>query len=86
MAIGSGNVLYVSGDYDRMATRTGFLVTVRGSGVRDLAWPEVDGPVHAMAPDGAGGWFIGGELGHVARRPRAGLAHVGADGELDPTW
>ncbi len=29
---------------------------------------------------------IGGEFSHVAGQPRAGLAHVGAGGELDPTW
>ena len=42
--------------------------------------------MHAVAADGAGGWFIGGEFTHVAGQPRAGLAHIGVGGELDPAW
>ena len=78
MAAGPGNVLYVSGGFERLAMRSGHWVRFDGPGVRTTAWPEVDGPVHAVVADGAGGWFIGGEFAHVAGQPRAGLAHVGS--------
>ena len=52
----------------------------------DAAWPEVDGPVDALAADGTGGWFIGGNFAHVGSRPRRGLAHIGAGGTLDLAW
>ena len=47
---------------------------------------NVDGTLLAAAPDGAGGWFIGGRFTRVAGQRRPGLAHVAANGELDPTW
>src|SRR4051812_5222607 len=59
LAAGPGNVLYLSGDYDRLAMRTGHWVRFDGSGARNAAWPDVDGPVHAVVADGAGGWFLG---------------------------
>jgi hypothetical protein len=51
-----------------------------------VVYVDVDDTLLAAAPDGAGGWFIGGRFTHVAGQPRAGLAHLGADGELDPGW
>src|SRR5262245_30594305 len=35
-----------------------------------------------MAPDGAGGWFIGGVFSRVGGLPRANLAHVLADNSV----
>jgi hypothetical protein len=86
VAIGPGNVLYLSGSTSSLARRTGHWVRFDASGTRDAAWPEVDGDVAVAASDGAGGWFIGGGFTHVAGQRRAGLAHVGPGGELDPVW
>src|ERR687897_649899 len=85
LAIGPGNRLYVGG-WRRVAARTRHFVVFDGSGDVDPAWPEVDGPVHAIVADGAGGWFIGGEFAHVGGQPRAGLANIAAGGALDPAW
>src|SRR5215204_1659693 len=54
LAAGAGNVLYVGGSFSSLATRTGSWVRFDASGVRDGAWPEVDGPVRAVVSDGAG--------------------------------
>lgn len=86
LAIGHGNVLFVGGAFSSLATRTGHWVRFDASGARDPAWPEVDGTVNAAVSDGAGGWYIGGAFKHVAGQPRAGLAHVGPSGALDPIW
>ena len=86
LAVGTGNALYAAGSFAGIAARTGHWVRFGGSGARDPAWPEVDGSVEAVAPDGAGGWFIGGRFTHVGGQPRARLAHVGANGALDPAW
>jgi hypothetical protein len=86
LALGAGDVLYAAGGFGRIAARSGHWVRFGGSGARDPAWPDVDGSVDAVAPDGAGGWFIGGRFTHVGGQPRARLAHVGANGELDPAW
>src|ERR1700754_2252442 len=86
VALGAGNMLYAGGSFAGVAARTGHWVRFDGSGARDPAWPEVDGSVDAVASDGAGGWFIGGRFTHVGGQPRARLAHVGANGEVEPAW
>jgi hypothetical protein len=49
-------------------------------------WPAVDGSVHAVAPDGSGGVYIGGQFASVGGFVRHDLAHVLADGSVDPNW
>lgn len=70
---GSGNMLLVAGD-------TGQLLG---------PFPEFGGSVNAVEPDGAGGWFVGGNFldatdGTPQLRQR--LAHVLSSGHLDPSW
>src|SRR3954468_1406653 len=86
LAVGAGNKLYLGGRFSSLGMRTGHWVRFDAGGRRDPAWPEVDGSVSAAVPDGAGGWFIGGQFSLVAGQRRAGLAHVGPGGELDPVW
>ena len=38
--------------------------------------PKVAGNVYAAAPDGSGGWYLGGQFTHVGGVPRLNLAHV----------
>ncbi|TVR00616.1 MAG: hypothetical protein EA398_11100 [Deltaproteobacteria bacterium] len=45
-------------------------------------WPGVHGRVMALAPDGRGGVFLGGDFEDVAGEPRVNLAHVDASGRL----
>ena len=40
--------------------------------------------IYAVAPDGAGGWFIGGSFGSVGGEPRANIAHINADFSVSP--
>ena len=42
--------------------------------------------VHAVASDGAGGWYLGGSFSHVGDVARRNLAHVFADGAVDPDF
>ena len=86
LSAGPDSALYLTGLFDRLAKRSGHGAQFDAAGTPAVAWPDVDGDVHASVPDGAGGWFIGGEFSHVAGLPRAGLAHLGSNGELDPTW
>src|SRR5262249_36603457 len=40
---------------------------------------RVAGSVRAVAPDGAGGWYIGGSFTSVGSVPRSNLAHLSQD-------
>lgn len=46
------------------------------------AIPPTSGWILAVASDGLGGWFIGGEFAEVGGIPRSNLAHIRADGSL----
>jgi hypothetical protein len=44
------------------------------------------GQILASVPDGSGGYYIGGEFGDVAGLPRADIAHIEANGTVDPNF
>lgn len=46
----------------------------------------MDGQAHASAPDGAGGWYIGGFFRLVGSTPRDNIAHILADGSVDASF
>ncbi|MCX7017203.1 MAG: hypothetical protein NTW86_32340 [Candidatus Sumerlaeota bacterium] len=47
---------------------------------------QVTGQVSACEPDGVGGWYIGGYITQVGSLARNNLAHILADGSVDPAW
>jgi hypothetical protein len=53
---------------------------------RALAAFRVNNPIRAAIPDGDGGWYIGGGFIRVKGELRKRLAHIDADGRLDPDW
>jgi hypothetical protein len=82
----SGGVAYAGGDFELLALSTGSWVALRDDGRPDTSWPQVDGEVSAAAPDGRGGWFIGGAFAKVDGLPRRFLAHINPDRSLDRRW
>src|SRR4051812_37610845 len=44
------------------------------------------GAVYATVSDGAGGFYLGGKFSAVGGVARENLAHVRADGSVDPSW
>jgi hypothetical protein len=80
----AGHTLYIGGQFQEVGHATGPMVSVDPStGEVVGSFPIVDGEVMAAAPDGQGGWYIGGWFQHVAGVPRASLAHIRQDGSLD---
>jgi putative cell wall-binding protein len=83
-----GTTTYIGG------TRTTQVGEYTGSGVPvDLVsaapiepYPLFDSIVYAVASDGAGGWYVGGDFTYVGGVDRSNLAHVLADGSVDPDW
>jgi hypothetical protein len=95
----ANGVVYLGGVFNYLGPRTGGgAVLNAATGVLDPAWPQttVRTPppsnllkaidVHAVVPDGAGGWFIGGQFYEVNGVQRKGVAHVLGDKTLDTNW
>src|SRR3954465_9991735 len=81
----SGPIAYLGGNFTRLAPYTGSSAAFdAASGDLRQPWPQVDGAVEAVAPDGSGGWYLGGDFKSVGGVPRTDLAHVRADHTLDP--
>jgi hypothetical protein len=79
----SGNTLYIGGLFNQVGPATGAGVPINAAtGVPVPGFPKVAGIVRAVAPDGSGGWFIGGFFSAVGGIPRANLAHILADNSV----
>jgi hypothetical protein len=86
-AVASDGTVYVGGRFDRIGPATGSWIAVDATtGARAFASPVVNDQVEVSAPDGAGGMFIAGSFTHVGGVRRDHLAHLLADGSLDPDW
>lgn len=82
-----GNTLFIGGGFDTAGPASGqMIVTDPVSGARLSGWPRVAGDVHAIISDGANGWYIGGDIMGVGGERRGMLAHIRADGSLDPAF
>ncbi|MEZ5286338.1 MAG: PQQ-binding-like beta-propeller repeat protein [Vicinamibacterales bacterium] len=89
-AAAHGDRLYVGGPFTRVAPRANLLGSFYRvsltNGAPAPGLPLVDGVVRAIEPDGAGGYFIGGRFSRVGGLVRTALAHVLADGHVDPAF
>ncbi|MCX7110621.1 MAG: Ig-like domain repeat protein [Proteobacteria bacterium] len=80
-------ITYLGGDFTVVGFNTGKGVPIDASTGNPVAsFPKVKGIVRAVAADGVGGWYIGGEFTSVGGVARNYLAHINADGTLDPVW
>ena len=85
--IGEGKALYLSGDFRNVGYPTSrFAVFDRASGLPDRNWPQFEGEVRDIEPDGVGGWYVAGRFTHVNGIARPKLVHVLPDGSVDPVF
>jgi nitrite reductase/ring-hydroxylating ferredoxin subunit len=79
------STLYLAGSFDHLGpdVRYGAQMDVV-TGYLDEGFNGLELPGHACAPDGAGGWYVGGAFTEVAGEPRAHLARLNADGSVHP--
>lgn len=83
-AVELGGILYIGGEFFEVGPSTGSAVPIDAASGLPQGLPKVVGKVFAVASDGAGGWFIGGEFTHVGGQARSNLAHVLADHSVAP--
>jgi len=69
-----GSTIYIGGDFTQVGPATGAWVAIDSStGAAQQPYPKVIGTVYAVAPDGSGGWYLGGRFTAVRGQPRNNL-------------
>lgn len=83
----SGNRVFLGGSFTLVSPTTGPLTVLdQRSGRLRRSLPRVEGSVSVLAADGAGGFYLAGSFSRVGGFARGGLAHVLADGRVDPAF
>lgn len=79
------SILYAGGSFLGYGStrKYGAVASVASAEVMD--YPQPDGPIYCSAPDGNGGWYIGGIFSHVGDSARSGLAHINHLGKVS-SW
>lgn len=83
----ANGVIYLGGAFSSVGpneSRTALFDTVNG--LAEAAFPFIDGVVLAAAPDGQGGWYLGGTFTEIGGQSRANLARIRADYSVDSDW
>ncbi len=82
-----GDTVYLGGDFDYIGPNTGHGAEIDlDAGELTRIGPFIDLNVLTCVADGSGGWFIGGRFSRVGSVERNHLAHLLADGSVDPNW
>lgn len=72
-----GDKLLLGGRFNYFGEPTGAGVVLdTASGTYNIVFPKVNGPIHALAHDGYGGWYIGGEFTNVGGYPIKNIARI----------
>jgi hypothetical protein len=81
--VASGEVIYLGGGFSQVGPATGGWVGIDATtGTAPAPFPLVSGSVLSAAPDGSGGWYIGGLFTAARGQPRNSLAHLDAAGNV----
>lgn len=82
-----GDSLYVGGRFTHIGRFTGTAAPVSITTGETLpGFPQANDEVWAILPDGAGGWFLGGDFTEIGGVARENVAHVLPDMTVDPAW
>ena len=85
-----GDTLFLGGAFTYVGPPTGQLAVLdKVTGEADVSLPRVGSYLAqalAVVPDGAGGYYVGGDFLFASGEPRRNLARVLPDGTLDPNF
>lgn len=83
-----GDTVYVGGSFTYIGPRTPGIVAIDPvTGAVDTSrFPAILGDIRDVEADGSGGWYVGGRFSSIGGVERTNLAHVLADGRVDPLF
>ncbi len=81
------NYSYIGGHFTFVGPNTGCIGKLTTTNaIPNLNYPIVNGYINTSAPDGSGGWYIGGKFTLIGNLSRNNLAHINFDGSVDAVW
>jgi hypothetical protein len=83
----SGSKVYLGGEFTAVGPVAGSGTAFPLGSDQHIPLPSIAGSsqfIAAAVADGSGGWYIGGSFTHVGGIARRNLAHIRADGSVDP--
>jgi hypothetical protein len=83
---GSGNPIYIGGAFNSVGPFLGGGAYLNAQGTRAFSFPMFSGTINALATDGFGGWYIGGNFTHVGGVPRRNMVHILWNWSVDENW
>jgi hypothetical protein len=88
IAFGEEGTQYIGGRFSAVGIASGNAVPFDAASGQPAMpdFPIVMGAVLATVSDGVGGWYIGGSFTQVGDQPLQNLAHILADGTVDPHY
>lgn len=87
MAVDTANdVIYVGGNFSGLRPSAAYGIVVDTiTGAMDTRFAKPDQAFLCAAPDGNGGWYLGGYFEHIGTEPRRSIARVDSIGRLS-SW
>jgi hypothetical protein len=83
----SKGLTYIGGDFTFVGPNTGCGAALSTTtGAPDIKFPRVNGPIYVVTPDGADGWYIGGNFTSIGGQQRNGLAALNATTGQATAW
>lgn len=80
-------VVYIGGIFQRAGPyRGGGVPADLPAGTLHPTFPVANAAVYSFEPDGAGGWYIGGDFTELGGFPRNHIAHILSDFTVDPAF
>lgn len=81
----SGDTTWIGGSFSKAGYYTSQLARFQqGSDLPDMAFPLVNGTIHAIEPDGSGGYFVGGNFSQAnGVATHKNLFHILPNGQID---
>ncbi|HKO22630.1 MAG TPA: hypothetical protein VJX91_08235, partial [Candidatus Eisenbacteria bacterium] len=81
--VSNSNTIYIAGAFTEVGPATGSAATLDpNTGAVSAPYSRVVGSVYAVAPDGSGGYYLGGVFTSVQGQLRANLAEIDGNGHV----
>src|SRR5690606_10524486 len=85
--VADDNNLYLSGSFSQTGPYKAYLLSfVEGQLFPDQEFPDANSTIDVIAPDGNGGYYVGGSFTLMGDQAHNRLAHILADGTIDPDF